>query len=221
MHIFTGYDHIAFLVGLLLVAAVTFRKDWAPAQAGAPAQRTEWAPAAGRPAQRTRWAARGLREGVPYVVKVVSAFTVGHTITLILAAIDVISLSSRVVESAIAASILYVAVENIALRDPRHRWPLALLFGLVHGMGFASVLRPHLPKDNFLVPLLLLNLGVELGQLSIVLVLLPLLLIAARTGASGYRRVAVVGGSGVLGAFAALWLIERVLELKLFGGRLG
>jgi hypothetical protein len=196
MHIYTGYDHIAFVIGLLLVAAVCWRDE--------------------------KWQVRGLGAGVPYVLKIVTAFTLAHSMTLILAALDVISLPSRFVESAIAASIVYVAVENVWVGDPRGRWPLAFGFGLVHGLGFAASLRPLLPKTGAVVPLLAFNVGVELGQLSIVLLLLPMLHAVARAAAEGYRRWVVLGGSAIIGALGAIWLAERILDVKIvsqyFGG---
>ncbi len=173
-HIYTGYDHIAFIIGLLLVAGL-------------------------RPA------------ALGYIVKVVTAFTVAHSTTLILAALDVVTLPSRLVESAIAASIVYVAVENIVVRDPRNRWPLAFGFGLVHGMGFAAMLRPILPDRGVVVPLLAFNLGVELGQLTIVLALLPPLVALARRNPGGYRRYVLLGGSAAIGLLGAAWLVERAL----------
>ena len=186
-HIYTGYDHIAFLVALLLMAVVR----------------------------------RRLRQALPEVLKIVTAFTLAHSLTLILAALEVITLPSRFVESAIAASIVYVAVENLLVSEPRHRWPLALLFGLVHGLGFASMLRPLLPAGDVVVPLLLFNVGVELGQLSIVLVLLPILVVAATRAPDRYRRLAVLGGSAVIGLLGLLWLIERVADVKLLSHYLG
>jgi hypothetical protein len=173
-HIFTGYDHIAFIIGLLLVA--------------------------------------GLRDrAVGYIVKVVTAFTVAHSTTLILAALDVVALPSRLVESAIAASIVYVAVENLVVPDPKSRWPLAFGFGLVHGMGFAAMLRPILPERGVIVPLLAFNVGVELGQLAIVLALLPPLVAFARRDARAYGRFVLVGGSAVIGLLGAIWLVQRAL----------
>ena len=194
-HIYTGYDHITFIIGLLLVAAV--RRD------------------------PRGWTSRPLNLAVPYVLKVVTAFTLAHSLTLILAALDVIQLPSRFVESAIAASIVYIAVENLAPREPRYRWPVAFLFGLVHGMGFAAMLRPILPPHGVVVPLLAFNVGVELGQLTIVAALLPLLLAAARARAERYRRVVVLGGSLVVALAGTLWLVERVADLRILGGLLG
>src|SRR5262249_43959495 len=104
-HIFTGYDHIAFLIGLLLLA--------------------------GR---------RGLKPGVVYTLKIVTAFTIAHSITLIAAALGWVSVPTRVSEAGIALSIAYVGVENLAIGDPRRRWLLTFGFGLVHGFGFATAL---------------------------------------------------------------------------------
>jgi hydrogenase/urease accessory protein HupE len=190
-HIFTGYDHIAFVVALLLVAAI-------------------------RRGQST-WEPRGTRAGAVYVAKVVTAFTVAHSVTLIAAALDWLVLPSRLVESAIAASIIYVAVENVALPEPRWRGLVACGFGLVHGMGFASLLRPLLPPSGVVLPLLAFNVGVELGQLAIVALLLPALCALAERDASRYRKVVVLGGSGVVGLLGLLWLLERAAELRVFG----
>lgn len=180
-HIYSGTDHIAFVIGLLLVAALHDRR------------------------------ARSFAAAIPYVVKVVTAFTIAHSTTLILAALNVFDLPSRWVESAIAASIVFIAVENIVVAEPRNRWPLAFLFGLVHGLGFAAMLRPLLPQSDVVVPLLAFNVGVELGQLSIVVVLLPLLVHIARWNATAYRRIVVLGGSGLIGLLGCVWLIERAL----------
>jgi hypothetical protein len=175
-HIYTGYDHIAFLVGLLLV--VPLRRD------------------------RRAWTT---------TLKVVTAFTAAHSLTLILAALEIITLPSRFVESAIAASIVFVAAENVLLPEPRGRAFLAFGFGLIHGLGFAAMLRPLLPQTRLIVPLLAFNVGVEIGQLTIVLPLLPLLVIAARRR-DLYRKVAVYGGSAVIGALGVFWLIQRIFD---------
>jgi hypothetical protein len=177
-HIFTGYDHIAFILGLLLVA--------------------------------------GLRLGaLGYIVKVVTAFTIAHSTTLILASLDVVQLPSRLVESCIAASIVYVAAENLVVGDPRHRWPLAFGFGLVHGMGFAAMLRPLLPESGVVLPLLAFNVGVELGQLAIVLAVLPFLVVWARRRAPSYRRWALGGGSLAIGLVGLIWLVERLFDVRI------
>lgn len=188
-HIFGGPDHVMFLCGLLFVAAI----------------RRERGGAVG---------ARGLRGGGIYVLKIVTGFTVAHSITLILAALDVLTLPSRLVESAIAASIVWVAVENVWLVDPKHRFALAFGFGLVHGLGFASVLKPMLPPEGVVLPLLLMNVGVELGQIAIVVVLFPALAALAAKDAERYRRLVVVGGSALVGLAGLLWLVDRVFEIE-------
>lgn len=191
-HIFTGYDHICFLVGLLLVAGVD-----------------------GRTGER-----RGLRRGFAYTLTIVTAFTVAHSITLIASAVGAVSLPSRLIESTIALSILYVAVENLLAREPRRRWLLTFGFGLVHGFGFAGVLREiGLPRQGLLLSLLSFNLGVEVGQAAIVAALFPLLHIAAARRA--YRPAVLLGGSAAIASLAAFWFVERAFALRLLGGRLG
>lgn len=193
-HILYGYDHVAFLLGLFLVVAISRGSS------------REWRP-------------RPVGSAVKYTAGIVSSFTVAHSITLIAAALGAISLPSRVVESLIAASILYIAVENIVRPDVRHRWVLTFLFGLVHGLGFAAVLRNLLPPEQVIVPLLAFNLGVEIGQISLVLVIIPLLcLLASRViGARRYRVVVVDVGSAAIGLLGATWLVERVFGLPILG----
>jgi hydrogenase/urease accessory protein HupE len=172
-HIFTGFDHLAFLVALLLLAATT-----------------------PRPLRAT--------------LLTVTAFTVAHSITLIAGALGWVTLPAQLVESVIAASIVWVAIENLLVRRAPWRWPLVFLFGLVHGLGFASMLVPFLPADGVVVPLLAFNLGVEIGQLAVVAVALPLLAWLAGRWPDAYRRVVVRGGSLIIGALGALWLVERL-----------
>jgi hypothetical protein len=232
-HIFTGYDHLAFLFGLLLVAGLD-----------------------------------RLRAGLRYVLGVVTAFTVAHSLTLISAGLGWLRLPSHVVEPAIALSIAYVAVENLVVERPRSRWLLTFGFGLVHGFGFASVLRDvGLPPRGLVLSLLSFNLGVELGQLAVVLMVAPALwlfahwrggvrqfaalaalalgavallsrfqlplpsLCAVALGAPalvvlalprfGFARTLRSSGSTVLLALSVLWFFERVLGRSWFGGWLG
>lgn len=191
-HIITGYDHVCFIVGLLLVSVVV------------------------RPRGRS-WETRPVGSALRYTAGIVTAFTVAHSLTLVTAALGWIDLPGRLVESVIAASIVYVALENVIQPEPRYRWILTFAFGLVHGLGFASVLGNLLPPDQALVPLLSFNLGVELGQLGIVIVLVPVLhLISSRVlGASDYRKYVVAGGSGAIAVLATLWLLERVLDISI------
>ncbi len=113
------------------------------------------------------------------LIKIVTAFTVAHSITLAAAALDLVSLPSRLVESAIALSIAYVAAENVFLRDraASKRWLVAFVFGLVHGFGFSSVLRElGLPREGLIWSLLGFNLGVEAGQATVIAIAMPMLL---------------------------------------------
>ncbi len=147
------------------------------------------------------------------LVKIITAFSVAHTLTLALAALGVIALPTRWVESAIAASIVYVAAQNL-WRDPEqlHRWRITFAFGLVHGFGFATVLRElGLPAEGLVRSLLAFNLGVEVGQLAIAAVAWPVILWLSRQTWSVRARMIV---SSILLAFGALWLVERLLALK-------
>lgn len=181
-HIFTGYDHIAFLLALLLMAGLKVGEQ-------------------------------GLRPGLAYAAKVVTGFTLGHSVTLVLAAVGILHPPSRVIESAIAASILFVAVENILAKHPRPRALMTAGFGLIHGFGFAGVLAEQgLPREGLILSLVSFNVGIELGQLVIVVLLvLPLALSARRTW---FRPAMLVPGSLVIAAFGAIWLAERLMGFK-------
>ena len=148
------------------------------------------------------------------VAKVVTAFTLAHSLTLTLASLGLIALPSRLVESAVAVSVVAAALNNIWPVVDRRLWLFAFGFGLVHGLGFASVLLDlGLPRHAMLVPLLAFNLGVELGQLAIVAVFLPLAFLLRET--SIYPRFVLQGGSTAIAAIAALWLVERALDMSI------
>ncbi|RMH44420.1 MAG: HupE/UreJ family protein [Deltaproteobacteria bacterium] len=158
-------------------------------------------------------AARRVRD----MLAIVTSFTAAHSITLILAALSIVTLPSRVVESAIALSIVWIAVGNLAVREPRHRAAVTFAFGLLHGMGFAAMLRPLLPPSGVVGPLLAFNVGVELGQLAVVAVAMPLLAwLHRRAGRAGYRRFVVVPGSVGVAIAGTLWLVERALDVALW-----
>jgi hypothetical protein len=188
-HIFAGPDHVCFVLALLLVVVI--------------------ARGAGG-----RWEARAPRAALRSTAAIVTAFTVAHSLTLAAAALGWIRLPGRLVESVIAASILYTAIENVVRPDARHRFATTFGFGLVHGLGFASVLEEQLPPDHVVGPLLGFNLGVELGQLAIVAIALPLLAAAARgLGADRYRRIGLLAAAVPLSVIAMKWLIERALGM--------
>jgi hypothetical protein len=152
-----------------------------------------------------------LRGGNPWsLLKIVTAFTVAHSITLALAVFDILVLPDRVVQAVIALSIAYIAAENLFMKRPvSHRWAVSFLFGLVHGIGFAGVLRElQLPAREVIWPLLTFNLGVEAGQAAAVAVALPLL-IWARQFRWEPRAVAAV--SAVVLAVGLALFVERVM----------
>jgi hydrogenase/urease accessory protein HupE len=167
-HIFTGYDHICFLLGLLLTA-----------------------------------------HGLANLLKIVTAFTAAHTITLVLATLGYVTLPVPLVESVIALSITYVAVENLIGAVSGRRWMLAFAFGLVHGFGFSNVLREmDIPREVLAWSLASFNLGVEVGQVAIVSLAYPLLLLTRRTRWSTWVvRVA----SAAIGVAGLYWFVRRAL----------
>ncbi len=192
-HILTGYDHLSFLMALLLAAGLRTRTSTrgnAVAEAATP------------------------RQAVRGTVAIVSAFTVAHSLTLITQVLRPGWLSTRWVEPAIAFSVAYVGFENLVPRAPRARygrWLLVFGFGLVHGLGFASVLRQiGLPRRGLLLSLLSFNLGVELGQLLVVGLALPIVVACARRAPRAFERWGLQLGSGLIGLFGTIWLIVRL-----------
>lgn len=198
-HIAAGTDHILFLVSLLLVS-VWHRE-------GSPVWRRpmgDWLP-------RERW-----RSALGEVLRLVTAFTVAHSLTLALAAFGVLSPPSRWVESLIALSVLVAALDNLwpILRAPR--WAVVFGFGLVHGFGFAGAMQDlGLSASDLAWPLLGFNLGVELGQLMLVALVLPLGFLLRRT--AFYRVGVVLPGSVAIAAMALVWLVERSTDRVILG----
>jgi hypothetical protein len=191
-HIWIGYDHILFLLSLLLPAVLK--------------------------REAHRWqAVTGFHPALVEVVKIVTAFTVAHSITLSLAVFGIFTLPSRWVESAIATSVILAALNNLyPIFLSERRWMVAFAFGLVHGLGFANVLTDlGLPQGALLVALVGFNLGVEVGQLAIVGVFLPL---AYRIRHSWlYQRLTLQLGSLLIVILAAIWLVERGSDLRVLG----
>ena len=172
-HILTGYDHLLFLFGLLIVC-------------------------------RTPRSA----------LLLITCFTLAHSLTLALSTFGLVDLPSRFVEASIAASILYVGLENLLRRDAvlRGRWLLTFAFGLIHGLGFASVLHEMgIAKTGLsaVVPLVAFNLGVEAGQLTIAALVLPIIWQLRKR--PGFLRVGVPACSVLVGAAGAYWLFERTV----------
>jgi hydrogenase/urease accessory protein HupE len=166
-HILTGYDHLIFLISLIIVA--TRLKD---------------------------------------VVKIITAFTIAHSITLFLAATGHLNVDSRWIESGIALTIAYVAAENPFIKTVRFRWLITFFFGLIHGMGFAGAISEvGLPQQYLISSLLSFNLGVETGQLGIVVLLLPYLTKMQKH--PWYPRF-VIGVSVIVFMVAGYWFLQRI-----------
>ncbi len=189
-HIWLGFDHVLFLLALLL-PAVMVRRDG-------------------------QWQAAGEFSVVCWnVLSIVTAFTVAHSLTLSLAALDVVRLPSRLVESTIAASVVLAGLGNLYPAMMTRRWLVAFGFGLIHGFGFAAVLTDlGLPQDSLLVSLVSFNVGVEIGQLAIVAAFLPLAYLIRRSWS--YPRLVLTGGSLAVIAIALVWFTERAFDLQLF-----
>jgi hypothetical protein len=166
MHIFTGYDHLAFLVGLLIVTT-----------------------------------------NLASLIKVITSFTVAHSITLALATFNVVTLPSRLTESMIPLTIAYVAVENLLRTRAIERYYVTFGFGLIHGFGFSNVLREMvLSRSHLALSLFSFNLGVEIGQLAFVLILFPIVLYMA---SSSWRRQVQAVVSVVIICLAVYWFLQR------------
>ncbi len=190
-HIASGLDHVLFLVTLLLVAVL--RREG-----------TGWAPRA------------SARNALAETLKLVTAFTLAHSVTLGLAASGLIDPPAAVVESLIALTVLLAALDNLRPSVPGPRWAMVGLFGLVHGVGFAGPLKDlGLRGAELVLPLLGFNVGVELGQLAVVALLLPpALWLRARPA---YRAWIVPGLSAAVAALALVWCLERALGWQLLG----
>ncbi|MCM3729458.1 HupE/UreJ family protein [Neobacillus cucumis] len=167
-HIFTGYDHILFVISLLF-GAKTIR----------------------------------------HILSLVTAFTIAHSITLALATLDIVHLPTRFVESAIALSIIYVALMNIFNQDSKHQPWLAFGFGLIHGFGFAGILSEmRLDTNHMATSLLSFNIGIEIGQLLIVSLVFPIILWIKKLTLKPVKWV-IPGTSAAILAFGLVWFIQR------------
>lgn len=164
-HIFTGYDHLAFLLGLLVATAT-----------------------------------------LGSLVRIITSFTIAHSITLALATFSVVVLPSRLTESLIALSIAYVAAENLLDFRAMKRYYITFLFGLVHGFGFSSALREmDLPRSGLALSLFSFNLGVEIGQVTFVLLIFPLVQDLVRSGWKQLKPAVSIG----VACLAVYWFVQR------------
>lgn len=206
-HIYIGIDHILFLLALLLPAVVRrrSRQRGEALQLGLTASatlegwRSDWVPVA------------RFRPAFWYVIKIITLFTVAHSITLSLAALGIVSLPSRLVESVIALSIALAALHNIHPLSRHSDWLIVFGFGLFHGFGFASVLGDLGLSGEFMTLTLLgFNLGVEIGQVLIISLIFPVLYFLRRWR---HYPSLLIYGSGVLILIALYWFFERSLEV--------
>lgn len=188
-HIIEGIDHVLFIVALLLPAAVRRENGkWKPVDS--------------------------LSSSLIYIVKVATAFTIAHSITLALATLQIVDLPSRLVESVIAASIGLAAIDIFYPIFRKRIWLIIFIFGLFHGFGFASVLGElGVTSQNAFLSLLAFNVGIELGQLAIVAVVFPILYLIRKQ--RFYSHAALKAGALLLGAVSLYWLIERVFNVNL------
>jgi len=187
-HIWTGYDHILFLIALLLPAVLAWHQQ--------------------------HWDGTvKFRAVIINVLKIVTAFTLAHSLTLALASLKIVVLPTRWVESVIAGSVVIAAMNNLVPLFRERGWIVACGFGLIHGFGFANVLNEAgLSGGSLVMALIGFNVGVEIGQLAIVSVFVPLAYHFRQTTA--YRTFALRGGSVVVIAVAAIWMAERMFDFK-------
>lgn len=186
-HIWIGFDHILFLVTLLLPAVLRRESG--------------------------RWeAVANFRDSFLDVLRIVTSFTAAHSVTLSLATLGVISLPSRLIESGIAVSVVFAALNNVYPLVTRRLWLVAFAFGFIHGLGFATVLQAlGLPQGVLLLALFGFNLGVEAGQLAIVAIVLPLA--HGLRSWKYYPRAVLTFGSVAIAAIASLWFVERAFNV--------
>jgi hypothetical protein len=196
-HIWVGFDHVLFLLSLLLPAVLVRVPGPGGQRRGG-----HWAPV------------DSLRAAALDVLKIVTAFTLAHSITLSLATLGVVALPTRWVEATIAASVVLAALNNVFAVVGERRWAVAFAFGLIHGFGFASVLADlGLAQGTLALALVGFNVGVELGQLVIVVLFLPLAFTLRLS--RFYRWGIFIGGSLLIAALAGIWFVERAFLLKL------
>ena len=189
-HILLGYDHLLFIAVLLVTAAL-------------------------RRADGSRWTAiDGLGRVLIETIKTLTAFTLAHALVLTPAVLGMVNVPARLVEPAVALTIMLAAIDNIHPILPRLRWQVAFLFGLIHGLSFASVLGPmRLPPLGFALALGSFNIGVEAGQIALALLLVPIAFVLRHE--SVYCRLIAPGVSTCALFLAGVWFLDRAFALNL------
>ncbi|MDJ0731102.1 MAG: HupE/UreJ family protein [Crocosphaera sp.] len=189
LHIWEGIDHILFLIALILPSVL--RRE-----------NLGWQPV------------KNFRPAFFYVIKIATAFTIAHSITLALATFQIVEVPSRIVESIIALSIAIAAIDIIYPIFGRRIWLIIFGFGLFHGFGFANVLAElGIVQEHALLSLFGFNLGIELGQIAIIAIIFPILYLCRQQKI--YTKFIVQSGAAFLFIVAIYWLIERAFEVDL------
>lgn len=194
-HIRIGTDHILFVLALLLPSVLVLNQGRRSPDGS---RSNQWEPST------------GFRESLMRVLKLATAFTVAHSITLSLAGFGVVELPSKPVETVIALSIILAALHNLRPVVANKEWVLGFVFGLVHGLGFAGLLSDlGLDRSNRVWSLFAFNIGVEIGQVAIIMLVFPALYLLRRTKLYeiGFRV-----GSVALAGVAFIWMLERIFE---------
>ena len=204
-HIWIGLDHILFIIALILPAVVRRRKEEEYKGVADDSYSKEWAPV------------DKFRPAFFYILKIITFFTIAHSITLALAALEIITLPSQLVETIIALSIALAALHNITPIFKAKEWMIAFIFGLFHGFGFASVLgEKGLSGDFMILSLLGFNVGVEIGQVLIICLAFPILFILRPFKI--YPKIILFYGSILLIIISLYWGIERGFDVDLPAG---
>jgi len=178
-HIWLGWDHLLFLLMLIISSLSAYLVTQTRAEVG------------------------------KEILKIVTSFSIAHSITLILSTLDIILLPTKAVEICIAVSVLITALANLRPQQSHPLWQVAFLFGLIHGFGFANALQEMALESEYLVYLLLsFNLGVEAGQLALVFIVLPLLMVLKRK--TSLFNLSMKFISGITAVVAVVWVVERV-----------
>lgn len=183
-HILTGYDHILFLITIILPVFLC--------------------------RQENKWTAElDFKKILVNTVKLITVFTFAHSITLIMAVLGIVAFPAELVESVIALSIAFTALDNYFSFYKGRLWLLVLFFGFFHGLGFANVLAEMgLVQESLIYPLFGFNLGIEAGQLIIFLIVLPVLFLLSRK--TFYSRVILKHGSMLIFLIAMYWFVKRI-----------
>ncbi len=201
-HIWIGLDHILFLLALILPSVVrrVRKKETNVTGNSVSIESSNWVPV------------ESFKDAFFYVIKIITFFTIAHTITLSLASLEIVKLPSRFVETIIALSIGLAAYHNIKPIFKGKDWIIAFVFGLFHGFGFASVLSDlGLSSENLGLSLLGFNIGVEIGQLLIIAMMFPVLYLLRKTKI--YKKI-LLYGSIFLIIVSLYWVIERTFDIK-------